>query len=125
LSYDYYFEIFDNDVLHNFKSTKSTVFTTHILTDIEKEAQVLQQQNSNINSLQKSVKLQNKQLSELEKLQQSGKKKESFEFKEQQQINDFLLRQEKQDALMKEFSDKVKDNLDKFKTEKKIQKRIT
>ncbi len=119
LSYDYYFEIFDNDVLHNFKSTKSTVFTTHILTDTEKEAQVLQQQNSNINSLQKSVKLQNKQLSELEKLQQSGKKKESFEFKEQQQINDFLLRQEKQDALMKEFSDKVKDNLDKFKTEKK------
>jgi hypothetical protein len=119
VSYEYYFEVFDNDAIHNFKSTKSSVFTNHISTDAEKQDQDFQQQNNTINSLEKSLKNQDKQISELEKIQKSGKDKDNFEFKEQQKINDFLKRQDLQDKMMKEFTEKMKDNLDKFKTDKK------
>jgi predicted RNase H-like nuclease (RuvC/YqgF family) len=61
-------------------------------------------QNNNINSLEKSLKNQEKQISEIEKLQKSGKEKESLEFKDQQKINDFIKRQKQQDEIMKEFS---------------------
>jgi hypothetical protein len=130
VSYEYYFEVFDNDAIHNLKSTKSSVFSNRIATDEEKEDQDLQQQNDNINSLEKSLKNQDKQLSELDKLQKSGKEKENLEFKDQQKINDFIKRQNQQDKMMRDFAEKMKDNLDKSKTDKKdefkeeLQKRL-
>jgi len=130
VSYEYYFEVFDNDAIHNFKCTKSSVFSNRIATDEEKEDQDLQQQNDNINSLEKSLKNQDKQISDLDKLQKSGKEKESLEFKDQQKINDFIKRQNQQDKMMKDFAEKMKDNLDKSKTDKKdefkeeLQKRL-
>jgi hypothetical protein len=48
-----------------------------------------------------------------------GKEKDELEYKEQQKINDFLQRQKQQDELMKEFSEKMKENLEKFNPEKK------
>ena len=119
VSYEYYFEIFDNDALHNFKSTKSSTFSNRIATESEKEDQILQQQNDNINSLEKSLKTQDKQLNEMEKLQKMGKEKDNLEFKEQQKVNVFLNKQKQQDELMKNFAEKMKENLDKVKTEKK------
>ncbi|TDE31496.1 hypothetical protein E0I61_02015 [Flavobacterium ranwuense] len=119
VSYDYYFEVFDNDAIHNFKSTKSSVFSNRVSTDEEKEDQILQQQNDNINSLEKSLKNQDKQISEMEKLQKTGKEKENLDFKDQQKVNDFIKRQMKQDEMMKEFTKKMNDNLEQFKTDKK------
>lgn len=119
VAYEYYFEVFDNDALHGFKSTKSSVFSDRLATIEEKEEQNLQQQNDNINSLQKSIKNQDKQLSEIDKLQKLGKEKTNLEFKDQQKVNDFIQRQKQQEQMMKEFSKKMEDNLDKFKTDKK------
>lgn len=121
--YEYFFEIFDNDALHNYKSTRSSVFSNRIATESEKEDEILQQQNDNINSLAKSLKAQDKQLSELDKLQKMGKEKENLDYKDQQKVNDFIQRQKKQDEMMKEFSEKMKDNLDQFKSEKKDEKK--
>lgn len=117
--YEYYFEVFDNDVINNFKSTKSEVFSTRLATEEEKEDAQLQNQNQSINSLQKTIKAQDKQLSELEKLQKLGKEKEVLEFKDKQKINDFIKRQKEQEEMMKEFSKKLEKNLDSFKSDKK------
>ncbi|WP_304198441.1 DUF4175 family protein, partial [Flavobacterium alvei] len=130
VSYEYYFEVFDNDAIHNFKSTKSSIFSNRIATDDEKEDLEFQQQNESINGLEKSLKNQDKQISEMDKLQKSGKEKDNLEFKDQQKINDFIKRQNQQDKMMKEFAEKMKDNLDKSKTDKKdefkeeLQKRL-
>jgi hypothetical protein len=123
VNYEYYFEIFDNDAIHNFKSTKSSVFSNRIATETEKEDQILQQQNDNINSLAKSLKAQDKQLSEMDKLKKMGKEKDNLEYKDQQKVNDFLQRQKQQDELMKEFSEKMKENLEQYKTDKKDEKK--
>jgi hypothetical protein len=39
------------------------------------------------------IKNQDKQLSEIDKLQKTGKEKEQFEFKDQQNVKDFVERQ--------------------------------
>lgn len=114
--YEYYFEVFDNDARNGFKSSKTAVFSNRIVTDEEKKDELLQQQNDNVNSLEKSLKNQGKQLSEIEMLQKTGKEKEQFEFKDQQNVKDFIERQKKQDEMMKEFAKKMKDNLDQLKT---------
>lgn len=118
VNYDYYFEIFDNDARNGFKSTRSSIFSDRLLTNDEKQEQLLQEKNSNLNSLQKSIRNQDKQLSELEKLQKMGKEKNELEFKDRQKINDFIKRQKEQEKMMKEFSKKLEDNLKDFKTEK-------
>ncbi len=119
VSYEYYFEVFDNDAIHHFKRSKSVVFSNRIATNEEKEDQILQQQNDNIKGLENSIQSQDKQISRLDKLQKSGKEKDKFEFKEQQEVKDFINRQKQQDDMMKQFSDKMKNNLDQFKTDKK------
>lgn len=119
IAYEYYFEVFDNDAVHNYKSTKSSVFSHRELTQDEKQEQVLQEQNSNINSLEKSIKNQDKQISELDKLQKMGKEKTNMDFKDQKKVQDFINRQKQQDEMMKEFSKKLQDNLEQFNPEKK------
>ncbi|MWB93774.1 hypothetical protein GON26_05335 [Flavobacterium sp. GA093] len=122
VSYEYYFEVFDNDAPHHFKSTKSSVFSDRVSTTDEIHDLVLQQQSQNINSLSKSLKDQKKQLSEMDKIQNSGKEKDNLEFKDQQKINDFVKRQKQQDEMMKKFAEKMNQNLDKFKGDKKDEK---
>lgn len=119
VNYEYYFEVFDNDAVHNYKSTKSSVFSHRELTQDEQEEKALQEQNSNINSLEKSIKNQDKQLSELDKLQKMSKEKTQMDFKDQKKIQDFINRQKQQDEMMKEFSKKLSENLEQFNPEKK------
>jgi hypothetical protein len=113
VEYEFYFEVFDNDALHNYKSSRSTVFGNRILTDSEKRDEVLQQQSDNIKGLEKSLWKQNKQIVDLDKLQKLGKEKDKFEFKDQQLVKDFIERQQKQYEMMKQFTDNMKQNLDK------------
>jgi hypothetical protein len=77
VSYEYYFEVFDNDARNGFKSSKTPVFSNRVTDDEEKD-ELLQQQNDNINSLENSLKNQDKQLSEIDKLQRQGKRKSSL-----------------------------------------------
>jgi hypothetical protein len=119
INYDYYFQVFDNDALHNYKSARSSVFSSRITTAQEKEDQFLQQQNENIDGLQHSLDNQEKQLKELDRLGKSTKEKNSLEYKDQQKIDDFIKRQKKQDEMMKEFTKKMSDDLEKTKSPEK------
>ena len=114
VAYEYYFEVNDSDALHGYKSAKSSVFSHRESTENEKQEEFLHQQNENINSLSKSLKAQEKQQNELEKLQQMGKEKKELDYKDQQKINDFIKRQKQQEEMMQKFSENIKENLDKF-----------
>jgi hypothetical protein len=130
VDYEYYFEVFDTDALHNFKSSKSSILSNRVVTEEEKVAEVLESQSRNVSGLAKSLKQQDKQFSSLEKLQQLGKEKDILDFNDQQKLDEFMQRQIKQDAVMKDFTRKMNENLSQFKTEKKdafkeeLQKRL-
>lgn len=118
VNYEYYFEVFDNDVVNNFKSTKSGVFIHYEFTDEQKEDQQLKEQNENINSLEKSLHNQDKQMAELDKLQKMNKEKSNLDFKDQKKVEDFIKRQKQQDEMMKEFTKKLSENLEEFNPKK-------
>jgi molybdopterin-binding protein len=113
--YNYYFEVFDNDALHGFKSVRSSVFSTRISTEEENIVQIFDQQSDNIKGLQQSLKKQEKQLSQLDKLQKLGREKENFSYAEQQNVKDFIKQQNKQDEMMRDFTNKLKENIGKEK----------
>ncbi|GAA4761378.1 MULTISPECIES: DUF4175 family protein [Flavobacterium] len=125
IAYEYYFEVYDNDAIHHFKSVKSSVFSHREDTESEKQEQFLENQNQSIQGLEKTLKSQDKQINELEKLQQNSKEKKDLDYKDQQKMNDFLKRQKQQEEMFKEFSDKMKENLEKFNpTEKDPDKEL-
>ncbi len=119
IDYEYYFEVFDNDLMHHFKRTKSPLFSSRIATAEEKEEQSLQQQSENSVGLENSLKFQEKQLLEIDQLKKLGKEKKEFEFKEQQKVEYFLKRQKNQEQLIQEFAEKMKENLENFKSDQK------
>lgn len=114
INYEYYFEVFDNDQINNYKSTKSSVFKHYELTKSELEDNLLKEQNDNINSLEKSLQNQDKQIKELDKLQKLNKEKSNLDFKDQKKVEDFINRQKEQDEMMKEFTKKLSKNLEDF-----------
>ncbi len=118
VNYEYYFEVFDNDVVNNFKSTKSAVFIHYEFTDEQKEDQQLKEQNENIKSIEKSLHNQDKQMAELDKLQKMNKEKSNLDFKDQKKVEDFIKRQKQQDEMMKEFTKKLSENLEEFNPKK-------
>lgn len=118
ISYDYFFEVYDNDAVHGYKSSRSSIFSHREATEEEKQDSYLQEQNNNMNSLSKSLKEQQKQQSELDNLQKANKQNKDLDYKEQQKINDFLKRQKMQEDLMKNYTEKIKENLDKFQKDK-------
>jgi hypothetical protein len=116
LEYEYYFEVFDNDAVNGLKSSKSSVYLHYELTNSQTEDKQLKEQQENINSLEKSLKNQDKQFSELDKLEKLNKEKSQLDFKDQKKIDQFLEKQKKQDEMMKEFSKNLSKNLEEFKS---------
>lgn len=118
-NYEYYFEVFDNDVVTGKKSSKSAVFNHKELTEAQKQQKALQEQQSTIHNLQKALDNQDQQLDDLERLKKLDKQKENLDYKDQKKIEDFLNRQKQQQEMMKDFAQKMKENLENFKTEQK------
>jgi hypothetical protein len=123
LNYEFYFEVFDNDAIHNFKSSRSSVFSNRILSDEEKQNQSLQEQNSAINSLEKTLSKQDKQFAEIDIIQKTSKEKNALDFKDRQKIDEFIKEQQSQTVKMKDFANKMKENLNKSNADNNNEKK--
>jgi len=119
VSYQLYFEVFDNDALHSYKRTKSSVFRYRKLTKDEEEQKQLNEQNETIKDISKTFDKLQEQDKKLEELSKTQKEKESLNFNDKKKFEDFLKRQKNQEQLMKNFNKKLQDNLEKFQNEKK------
>nr|WP_173839015.1 DUF4175 family protein [Flavobacterium sp. 14A] len=118
VTYEYYFIVYDNDALHNYKSTKSEVFSSRVLSVKEEQNAMLQEQNQNVNGLENTLGKQQEQFKTLNHLDKIGKENSQFKFEEQQEINSFIERQKSQDEKMKKFAENIKENLDQVKSNK-------
>lgn len=121
VSYDLYFEVFDNDALHNYKSSKSVVFSYRKLTQDEKEQKLLKEQSKTIEDLNKSIEKFAEQEKALKELSKTQKEKPELNFNDKKKFENFLKRQRQQDEMMKNFNKKLKDNLEEFQNDKKDQ----
>ncbi|WP_409628065.1 AAA family ATPase [Gilvirhabdus luticola] len=117
ISYNLYFQLFDNDVINNFKSVKSKIFTFRKLTKEEETQNKLQEQSQTINELSKSLKKIDEQDKRLEDFSKTQKEKQELNFNDKKRLEDFIKRQKQQDEMMKNFNKRLKDNLEDFQKE--------
>lgn len=117
VSYQLYFEVYDNDAIHNYKRTKSSVFSYRKLTKDEEEEKQLNEQNETIKDLSKTFNKLNDQDKELEEFSKTQKEKEQLNYNDKKKFEDFLKRQKNQEQLMKNFNKKLQDNLEEFQKE--------
>tara|TARA_R110000868_G_scaffold173829_2_gene410226 strand:+ start:12928 stop:16254 length:3327 start_codon:yes stop_codon:yes gene_type:complete len=117
ISYSLYFQVFDNDVFHNYKSTKSGVFEYRKRTKEEEEDKNLREQGETIKDFNKSVNKFNEHEKELEKISKTQKEKSDLNFNDKKKLESFFNRQKQQDDMMKNFNKKLKDNLQEYQKE--------
>ena len=114
VAYSLYFQVFDNDALHHYKSTKSNVFTYRKRTKSEEEQKQLIEQSKTIKDLNNSLKTFDEQDKQLEELSKTQKEKTELNFNDKKKLESFFKRQKQQDDLMKHFNKQLKDNLENF-----------
>ncbi|MCX7546588.1 DUF4175 family protein [Xanthomarina sp. F1114] len=114
VSYNLFFQVFDNDALNNYKSTKSTVYSYRKLTQEEEEQKQLEQQNETIQNLDKSLEKFQETEKELESLSKTQKEKAELNFNDKRQLENFLKRQKQQEEMMQNFNKELKENLEQF-----------
>lgn len=119
VNYELFFQVFDNDAIHNFKSAKSTVFSYRKLTKDEEEQQQLQEQNETIEDISKTFDKLKEQDKELKEFSKTQKEKQELNFNDKKKFENFLKRQKQQEQLMKNFNKKLKENIEEFQNEDK------
>jgi len=118
VSYDLYFEVFDNDAISNYKSTKSNTFSYRKLTKDEVEQEQLKEQSETIDDLNNSLEKLEEQDEELKEFSKTQKEKSELNFNDKKKLENFLKRQKEQDELMKNFNKQLKENLEEFQEDK-------
>lgn len=119
-NYGFYFQVTDNDAVHNGKTIKSQIFQQVLLDDNQLKNKNLESQQSLIQDLDKSLQRAKQQKESLEEINQNQKEKSSLNFNDQNQIKDYLKKQEQQEQLMQKFSKELKENLDKGDKDDKL-----
>lgn len=114
LSYELYFEVFDNDVINNFKSTKSATYTFRKRTQDEEEQKQLQEQNETIKGLNQSFEKLQEQDKKLQEISKTQIEKDQLNFNDKKKLEEFLKRQAQQEQMMQNFNEKLQKNLDEF-----------
>ncbi|WP_223032346.1 DUF4175 family protein [Hanstruepera marina] len=117
ISYELYFQVFDNDAINNYKSTKSNIYTYRKLTQSEEEEKQLQQQNETIQDLNESLEKMETREKELEEFSKTQKEKSELNFNDKKKFENFLKRQKQQEEMMQNFNKKLKENLEDFQKE--------
>ena len=116
-SYNYYFEVFDNDALQNFKSSRSSLFSYRKRTLKEIENEQLQRQENTIKRLDRSLESIKDQDKNLKELSRSQKESEELNWNDKKKLEKFLMKQQEQEKIMKNFSKQLKENLENFQPE--------
>ena len=119
VAYEYYFEVFDNDAIHNYKSSKSGIYSFRKLTKNELEDEQLQNQQDAIKGLDKSLEELKDRKQTLEELSRTQKEKNELNYNDKKKLENFIQRQQKQEEMMKNFSKEMKEELENFHPENK------
>lgn len=119
VEYELYFQVFDNDAIHKYKSSKSSVFSYRKRTKDEEEQKQLQEQNETIKDISKTFDKLKEQDKELKEFSKTQKEKQELNFNDKKKFENFVKRQKEQEQLMKNFNKKLKENIEEFQNEDK------
>ncbi|MFI8377795.1 hypothetical protein [Leeuwenhoekiella sp. NPDC079379] len=114
VTYNYYFEVRDNDAINNHKATQSEIQNFQSLTRTESIDKQLELQQNSIQGLDKSVLKIQEQQKDLQEIQDLQKEKNKLDFNDKRKLKSFLERQKAQEQMMKSYSEKLKNSLNEL-----------
>jgi hypothetical protein len=110
-SYDFYFQVYDNDILNNFKKSKSKTYTYKSLSNNEIENLQLDIQKKSINNLSKSILNSKSQKDIFTKIDIFNKQKNNLSWNDNQKISSFIKNQISQDKKLLKLNNNIQNNL--------------
>ena len=117
-AYHYYFKLFDNDVIHNYKSVKSKTFYYNKLTKNQLEKQNLNQQKQSLEDFQKINQQFSQEKQKLNKFNKELTQKKALDWQAKKKLDNTIKQAEKQEEFFKEAIKKYKDLLNKMPEKK-------
>ena len=124
VNYEYFFRVVDNDAIHGGKTVSSRIFKTQLLNQSDLDKKALDSQEAIIKNMDRTLDKLEEQDKELERINKVQKEKNMLNFNDQNEIRDFLNKQEQQEQLMQKFSDQLKDNLKKSSKNDELNKML-
>ena len=130
-AYSLYFEVLDNDPLHNYKSTRSRTFTYKHKSKLQLEALRLTEQSEVSSAFQKALKALTLQDQKLKEISINQKETPRLKYSDQLKLKQFIERQKSQDKLLEKLNQTMEKNINQFKKEGKdafkeqLQKRLS
>jgi hypothetical protein len=117
-SYQFYFEVIDNDAVNSYKSSKSEVFSYRKLSNDELEDKQLNKQKESFSNLEEAVKEQQRQQEKLDEISKDQLQKKERSFNDKRKLDQALKNQQKREQKMRQELEKMKDNLQKATVQK-------
>lgn len=114
VSYEIYFEVFDNDGINGRKRTKSNSFYYRNKTEQEVEEELLDEQKQSLEDIKNSSNNSKEIQKSLEELSDKLKSKKGTDWNDKKQIEEFFERQKKYREIMEKNTDKLLDNLEEM-----------
>ncbi|MDC6365166.1 MULTISPECIES: hypothetical protein [Flavobacteriaceae] len=124
VNYEFYFEVVDNDGIRGGKVTKSQVFQIRFYNDNELKSKELELQDSLLEDIDKSLDIYQQQEEQLERINDNQKENKTLSFEDQNEIKEFLKKQERQEQQMERFSKQLKESLSKSDTNSETNKML-
>ncbi|WP_373057229.1 hypothetical protein [Zunongwangia sp. H14] len=129
VNYNFYFQVFDNDGINGAKSSNSEVFSYKKKTYEEIKEEHLEQQAESINQMNNSLKEINLNEIQLEELLKIQKENPELSYSQRKELEDFIKRQKRQNEIMQNYSEKLKNSLEnpgeeKDSSSKELQRRV-
>ncbi|WP_245812806.1 hypothetical protein [Flagellimonas flava] len=112
VDYNVFFEVVDNDGVVGGKVSKSEVFKSRIYSANELNNKELKQNQELLEKMDRSLEKYGEQRKELQRINQAGKEENNTTFQKNEEIKDFLRRQETQEELMEKFAKQLKESME-------------
>ncbi|WP_194851600.1 DUF4175 family protein [Nonlabens antarcticus] len=112
-AYSLYFEVVDNDAVHNYKSVKSEVYSYNKPTADKEQELRLQQQKESLSNLEKALKEQEKNQEDIKELSQEQIEKDSRSFSDKKKLDQALKNQQNQEQQIRKQINKLDNQLEK------------
>lgn len=131
IEYEFYFQVYDNDVVNGSKKAKSKSFSYYNKTDEELKEELLKEQKATLSSISKALEKSKKENAELNEFKDELQKKAKVNWNDTKKLDDFVKRQNRYQEMFQKQTNKLEQNLkeqpvsDELKDKKQeLEKRI-
>ncbi len=116
VSYAFYFEVFDNDILHGNKSAKTKTFSYYKKTQKEVQNELIKEQKQSIDKLEDALENTKENSKELKNFEDNLQKSEKMQWSDKKKLEQFLKRQEQYNEMLEKQAETLKQNFQEQKS---------